>query len=109
MNKNYWKLTLIAIMTGLLSGCEKGQATHKISDAADPIEVSSAITAQQELRRNVDSVGTLFPDEEVVISSQVDAECSKVLADVGDRVSEGQVLVQLSPTELQLAAAQQKA
>ena len=109
MTKHTWKLLSITLAAVLLSSCSKGEATRKGPDTADPTEVRALTVNAQDLRRNVESVGTLFPDEEVVISSQVDAECSKVLVDVGDRVTEGQAMVQLSPVELQLAANQQQA
>src|SRR5689334_14442050 len=109
MIKPTWKLLSLALAAVTLTSCSKGEATRKGPDTAEPMEAKALTVSAQDLRRNVESVGTLFPDEEVVISSQVDAECSKVLVDVGDRVTEGQPMVQLSPVELQLAANQQQA
>ncbi|OFV94643.1 MAG: hypothetical protein A3H28_00595 [Acidobacteria bacterium RIFCSPLOWO2_02_FULL_61_28] len=68
-----------------------------------------AAVKTQPVRRTVEAVGSLFADEEVVVSSEVEGRTNEVLVDVGDRVTEGQVLVQISPTELQLASQQQQA
>lgn len=57
----------------------------------------------QEFRRTIESVGSLFPDEEVAVSSEVEGPVEQVLADVGDRVARGQPLVKISPRELALA------
>ena len=63
----------------------------------------------QELRRNVESVGSLFALEEVTVSSEVDGKVDEVLVDVGDRVERGQPLVNVSTIELKLALDQQRA
>lgn len=63
----------------------------------------------KEMRRNVDSVGSLFPYEEVTVSSEVEGKVEQVLADVGDRLVKGQALVKVAPLELQLSLEQQRA
>jgi multidrug efflux pump subunit AcrA (membrane-fusion protein) len=57
----------------------------------------------------VESVGSLFPFEEVTVSAEVEGRVDRVLVDIGDRVTRGQPLVQVSPVELQLVRAQQQA
>lgn len=63
----------------------------------------------EDLRRDVEAVGTIFAYEDVTVSSEVEGRVEKVLVDVGDRVVAGQPLVQVLPTELKLTLAQQEA
>jgi RND family efflux transporter MFP subunit len=54
-------------------------------------------------------VGSLFPYEEVTVSSEVEGKVARVLTDVGDRVRTGQALVEVAPVELELALQQERA
>src|SRR5581483_1147112 len=56
---------------------------------ADPVPIEA-----------VEVVGTLWPDDKVTVSSQVEGEVQKTLVDVGDAVQIGQVMVTLKPEEL---------
>jgi len=64
---------------------------------------------QKQIRRNVEAVGSLFPLEEVTVSSEVEGRVEQVLVDVGDHVTAGQTIVKVVPTELQLTLDQQRA
>jgi RND family efflux transporter MFP subunit len=57
----------------------------------------------------VEAVGSLFPQEEVTVSSEVDGKIDQVFVDVGDRVEAGQPIVGVSTVELKLALDQQRA
>jgi len=61
------------------------------------------------LRRQVEVVGTLAGDREVTLSAEVAGRVARIHADLGDRVSESQVLIELDPTEFQLAVERQEA
>src|SRR3990167_6330543 len=87
----------------------QGGPAQASGNSTTPIPVQLAAVKQQPVRRTVEAVGSLFADEEVVVSSEVEGRTNEVLVDVGDRVAEGQVLVQISPTKLQLASQQQQA
>jgi RND family efflux transporter MFP subunit len=64
---------------------------------------------EQQVPRSVQAVGSLFALDESVISAQVEGRVEKVLADVGDRVAQGQVLVTLDPVELKFELDRQRA
>src|SRR6185436_7680891 len=61
------------------------------------------------VRRAVDVIGTLAPVDQVTISSQADGEVRKILADLGDRVTAGQALVQLDNEKPHYTLDQQQA
>ncbi|MGC4082298.1 MAG: efflux RND transporter periplasmic adaptor subunit [Vicinamibacterales bacterium] len=64
---------------------------------------------QDQIRRSVDVVGTLAAADQVTIASQADGTVGRVLADLGDRVREGQVLIELDREKLQYAVDNQRA
>jgi multidrug efflux pump subunit AcrA (membrane-fusion protein) len=73
------------------------------------VAVTELVLRPKQVRRNIESVGSLFPMEEVTVSSEVEGRVEQVLVDVGDRVSAGQPIVRIVPTELQYTADEQKA
>ncbi len=79
------------------------------SNADKALTVTIATVESREVRRMVEAVGSLFAYDEVTISPEVDGRAEKVLVDVGDHVTKGQVLVQILPLEYELAVAQQQA
>jgi multidrug efflux pump subunit AcrA (membrane-fusion protein) len=89
--------------------CSRGDGRH----AKDPQETAKSIrtdTVRQEtIRRAVEVVGTLAAEDRVTISSEATGTVSRVLADLGDRVTAGQVLVELDREKLQYNADEQKA
>lgn len=104
-------LWLAASVGLLLSSCGN---TRKVTAAASAGEdkamtVSIAAVESRDVQRTVEAVGSLFAYDEVTVSPEVDGRAEKVLVDVGDRVSKGQVLVQILPLEYELAVAQQQA
>jgi multidrug efflux pump subunit AcrA (membrane-fusion protein) len=64
--------------------------------------------AEETTRRRVQAVGSLFPLEESTLSAEVEGRVSKVLADVGDTVKEGQALILLDERELQFEVERQQ-
>jgi HlyD family secretion protein len=64
---------------------------------------------QDRVERSVDVVGTLAAEDDVTIASQADGAVARVLADLGDRVHAGQVLIELDREKLQYVLDSQKA
>ena len=87
---------------------ERGQV-RAAADSTRPIAVQVVVATRQDIRRMVDVVGSFTADDEVVISSEVDGRVADVHVGMGDRVEEGEVLVEIEPAELELASRQQKA
>ena len=61
------------------------------------------------MRRSVDVVGTLAAVDQVTISSEAEGTVRAILADLGDRVRAGQVLIQLDREKQQYTYEQQQA
>jgi RND family efflux transporter MFP subunit len=101
---------MIVALTVLLVSCSKG-ATQRTGrsrdDAPKPVKVESV--RQDQVRRSVDVVGTLAAADQVTIASEADGTVSRILADLGDRVRDGQVLVELDREKLQYALDNQRA
>lgn len=103
---------LVAVLFLLILGCASCSKTSgKAVDGALPRPVSVRVlpVEQKQIRRNIESVGSLFPFDEVTVSSEVEGRVEQVLVDVGDHVSAGQTIVKVVPTELQLTLDQQRA
>ena len=100
---------LSALVT--LTACGSSVAGKRADTAAtEPrLQVRAVPVEVRELRRNVESVGSLFALEEVAVSSEVEGKVDEVLVDVGDRVETGQPLVNVSTIELKLTLDQQRA
>jgi RND family efflux transporter MFP subunit len=103
-------LLIFAIIS--LSACSAGGVSGKPADVrSGPKEalVTPLPLQTKEFRRNVEAVGSLFPQEDVTVSSEVDGRVDQVFVDVGDHVEAGQPIVGVSTVELKLALDQQRA
>lgn len=102
-------LAILLIATLTFASCSK--TSGKAVNASTPrtVAVKAFPVEQKQIRRNVESVGSLFALDEVTVSSEVEGRVEQVLVDVGDHVSSGQTIVKVVPTELQLTLDQQKA
>ena len=104
-----YRITFAALAALALCGCSKSEMAQARSREATPKAVHAEPVRQDSVRRTVDVVGTLAAVDEVTISSEADGKVSKILADLGDRVTAGQLLVQLDNEKQQYTYAQQQA
>jgi RND family efflux transporter MFP subunit len=102
------KFAVSVALTLAVSSCTKQQPVQAKQDAG-PVQIKAALVTSREVRRIVQSVGTLFPFDESVISAEIDGRVSEVNADLGDRVTKGQVLVRISDEEQKYLVAQTEA
>lgn len=94
-------LVCVAVAGLAIARCSRspgGRARAK-DDKARAIRVEAV--RQESVTRAIEVVGTLAAEDQVTVSSQADGAVSKVLADLGDRVTAGQVLVELDREKLQ--------
>jgi RND family efflux transporter MFP subunit len=102
-------LTVGACLLASSCGNTRKVTADGASSAEKALTVRIATVEGREVRRTVEAVGSLFAYDEVTVSPEVDGRAEKVLVDVGDHVTKGQVLVQILPLEYELAVAQQQA
>ena len=91
------------------AACSKAPAAtpRGRDDAARTVRVEQV--RQEQMNRSLDVVGTLAAQDQVTLASQADGAVSRVLADLGDRVKSGQVLIELDREKLEYTLDSQKA
>src|SRR2546425_272738 len=106
MDLVYKLLVLSSLCT--LASCSRQPAVQAKQDSG-PVSIQAVPITTRQLQRDVESVGTLFPYEEVTISSEIDGRIVEVGADLGDTVKKDQVLVRVSDEEQRYMLAQNEA
>ena len=101
----------VVLLGGLATtgGCSRSNAAqaHGKDDVARPVKV--APVRQETIHRAVEVVGTLAAVDEVTVSSEAEGRVSRLLNDLGDRVTAGQVLMELDREKPQYNFDEQKA
>jgi RND family efflux transporter MFP subunit len=100
-------ITAVVAACGVLGSCAK-QATHAKQDPG-PVRVRVAPVVARDVQRVVESVGTLYPFDETVVSAEIEGRIDAVNVDLGDRVTPGQVLVHIYDEEQRYLVAQMEA
>ena len=98
----------LAVAFTAAGGCARGRAAE---DGRGPKAVKAHVVpvASRSVQRTVDSVGSLFPFEEVTVGAEVEGRVAQVFVDVGDAVARGRALVKIVPVELGLTLEQERA
>jgi RND family efflux transporter MFP subunit len=98
-------LAALALAALAASGCgSRGAATEaKAASAPRPVPITVATVETRPVVRTIEMVGTLKGWEEVTIGTKRAGRVVKVLHDMADRVEPGEPLVELDPTDAQLA------
>ncbi len=97
-----------ALAAASIAGCGRGRASDDHASAR-PVKARVVRATTRKLQRNVESVGSLFPFEEVAVGAEVEGRVDAVYVDVGDRVDRGRPLARIVPVELDLALQQERA
>ena len=95
--RDSWSICLISAIL-MVAGCQKAPAV-KAKQESGPLAVRVSTVTTRQIQRVVDSVGTLFPLDEVVVSAEIEGKVTKVNFDLGDSVRQGDVLVNISDEE----------
>jgi len=101
-------LSALALAALVGAACSKTDSSSVLGDASHPTPVRLYTVAEETAKRRVQAVGSLFPLEESILSSQVEGRVADVLADVGDSVKQDQALIVLDPQELQYEVDRQR-
>jgi len=100
---------LPAIVLALATGACTRERPAEAKQQAAPIPVKVAKVTSRNLQRIVDTVGTLYPFDEVIISAEIEGRVEKVNFDLGDEVKAGDVLCVISDEEQRYLLAQNEA
>ncbi len=97
------KYTGIILCAALLS-CGCGKKTEEVKAAAAPeaLTVKTGLTEARTVEKFLMVTGSLHPDEETTVSSEVAGRVKSIEVDFGQPVRRGQVVAQLDTTELSL-------
>ena len=108
-SKWYRLAAFTALVATGAAGCVKvaGPQAKARDEKAQSVKVEPV--RQEPIRRTVEVVGTLAAVDEVMISSEAEGKVSRILADLGDRVTVGQALIQLDREKQQYNLDQQRA
>jgi RND family efflux transporter MFP subunit len=102
------RLLVLAVLLPA-AGCSDTETAQARAAENAPKAVQVAVVRQEEVRRSVDVVGTLAAVDQVTVSSEADGKVSRILADLGDRVTAGQMLIQLDSEKQRYTLDQQEA
>lgn len=103
-------MTCVAALCALATiGCSKTETAQARGRDGAAKRVSLEAVRQESVHRSVEIVGTLAAVDQVTISSEADGRVSKILADLGDRVSAGETIIRLDNEKQQYSSDQQKA
>src|SRR5207302_3311176 len=91
------------------TGCSRSETAQARGrdDGAKPVKTEAV--REETVRRAVEVVGTLAAVDEATVSSEADGVVSRILVDLGDRVTAGQVMVDLDREKAQYNSEQQRA
>jgi len=99
------------MLTGViitLAGCGRQEHVQAKQDTG-PIAVNVAAVEVRKVQRTVESVGTMFPYDESIISAEIDGRVDDIKVDLGDQVTSGQDMVHIADEEYRYLLAQQQA
>lgn len=102
-------LLAAVLAAGMLTTACKNSGPPPKKQESGPVKVDMSPVRSRSVQRVVETVGTLFPYDEAIISAEVEGRVDAVNADLGDEVKAGQVLVRISDEEQRYLVAQMEA
>lgn len=105
-----WTCIGLLAAVSFAAGCSPDKS--KTTAAAAPgkgIPVEAAAVELRSAQRLLEVTGTLQPYDRVTLSSELDGRISRVLVDLGDAVTPGQLLGEIDPEEFRIQVVQAKA
>jgi membrane fusion protein (multidrug efflux system) len=103
-------VTVLVLAGSLMAaGCSKTDTAQARARETSGKPVKVEAVREESVKRAVELVGTLAAVDQVTISSEADGKVSRILADLGDRVTAGQPLIQIDREKQQYNFDQQRA
>ena len=83
--------SVVLVVASLLctASCEKKEVSAASKPGSDIVNIEVATVSAHDINRVVETVGTLYPYDETVISAEIDGRVDEVKADLGDAVKQG--------------------
>lgn len=113
MNANRWRALACGCLSTVVfvAGCNSHEREPwPASEASRPVTEAVSVTiepvAKRSVQRTVEAVGTLHGFEEVTISTKIEGTVRSIRHDVADRVAPNEVLLEIDPTDYELAVRQ---
>jgi RND family efflux transporter MFP subunit len=103
------KLACLLVLAAAAGGCRNDPAAARASDKSAAKEVRVMTAVHGALPRVVTVTGTLAAEEQAVLGMKVSGRLAEFSADLGSRVSKGQAMASLSPTDFKLRIQQAEA
>ena len=104
---------LVALAAGSIAACKassaSGDAASRKGAASEAREVQVVPATEDRLVRAITDTGTLAAEEQVTLSMKVTGRLQDLYVDLGSRVTRGQVLARLTPTDFNLRENQAEA
>ena len=87
-----------------LTGCGPAAPAAKVqASTPEPRDVEVGPVRQMEIERTIPVTGTMFGDEDAIISAKMSGRVMSVARDVGDIVKPGEILAQIERRDYELA------
>jgi RND family efflux transporter MFP subunit len=100
-----WIVPFALLVLVAAGGCRETAAGAVSEPALAPVlQVGVAPAGERTLTRTAQVQGAMFPREQTTLASEVEGSVVAVLADFGDPVKQGQILMRIDPREYQLHA-----
>jgi RND family efflux transporter MFP subunit len=98
-----WIVPLALLALVAVAGCRETEAGAVSEPTLAPkLVVAVAPAGERMLTRTAQVQGAMFPREQTTLASEVEGSVVAVLADFGDPVKQGQILMRINPREYQL-------
>lgn len=112
--KRWWPVWMVAMCAASVMGlgCSQERPGAPSANAAPgekKISISVAQVGGQDVTRSIQIVGTLLPEEEVTLGTEVAATVARVYVELGDRVKMGQMVIKLDDRAARLEVERQTA
>jgi RND family efflux transporter MFP subunit len=93
----------------LITACSRHADKTAAAAPAKGISIEAAAVEIRSAQRVLEVTGTLQPYDKVTVSSEIDGPVQRVLVDLGDNVTPGQVLAEIHPEEFRIQVEQARA
>lgn len=99
MRIKFFVLLPIVLLVILISACDKKDKKIQVEKI---ININAQKAEKRQLKPYIESVGTLYPDEEVVVSAEIEGILKDIRGDEGVFVNRGQIIAVIDDTDYEL-------